>query len=302
MLKEILLVLSLISVSSSTTYSPWHLRNFDYSVSDICSYTYDNFKYVKPCQANYMCQTVGGDNHAIETCRQVYKTVKIYGEACSGDIECDSGLKCEGSKCIKNGSEVVSVNAKEEKTNVTSTDTKNAKAVVTSNSEKVSAKESTTTSYDTINANVSNKLTDKVLIKTQKVTADTIYSYDVKGAIGKETTTYVTYSSYTSYDIITATKYATTSGWEYVSTLYTYDGNKAFVGENEKLVLYSSESVPACDGCGSTVIMYKYFRYKKVTGGYTYSCDKFPGYSLYDGDKCRKAVSTKKCPDGYKDT
>jgi len=100
MLKEILLVLSLISVSSSTTYSPWHLRNFDYSVSDICSYTYDNFKYVKPCQANYMCQTVGGDNHAIETCRQVYKTVKIYGEACSGDIECDSGLKCEGSKCI----------------------------------------------------------------------------------------------------------------------------------------------------------------------------------------------------------
>ena len=100
MLKEILLVLSLISVSSSTTYSPWHLRNFDYSVSDICSYTYDNFKYVKPCQANYMCQTVGGDSHSIETCRQVYKTVKIYGETCSGDIECDSRLKCEGSKCI----------------------------------------------------------------------------------------------------------------------------------------------------------------------------------------------------------
>lgn len=238
------------------------------------------------------------------------KHAKIYEyqyvkDECKNEFDkytCKSGYYLEGSKCIKNGSEVVSVNAKEEKTNVTSTDTKNAKAVVTSNSEKVSAKESTTTSYDTINANVSNKLTDKVLIKTQKVTADTIYSYDVKGAIGKETTTYVTYSSYTSYDIITATKYATTSGWEYVSTLYTYDGNKAFVGENEKLVLYSSESVPACDGCGSTVIMYKYFRYKKVTGGYTYSCDKFPGYSLYDGDKCRKAVSTKKCPDGYKDT
>ena len=100
MLKEILLVLSLISLSSSTTYSPWHLRNFDYSVSDIFSYTYDNFRYVKPCQANYKCQIIGGDSHSIETCRQVYKTVKIYGEACSGDIECDSGLKCEGSKCI----------------------------------------------------------------------------------------------------------------------------------------------------------------------------------------------------------
>jgi len=105
MLKEILLALSLISLSSSdtvipVTYAPWHLRNFDYSISDICSYSYNTFKYVKPCQANYMCQSVGGDSHGIETCRQMYKTVKIYGEACSGDIECDSGLECKGSICV----------------------------------------------------------------------------------------------------------------------------------------------------------------------------------------------------------
>lgn len=100
MLKEILLALSLISLSSSVTYSPWHLRNFDYSVSDICSYSDGTFQYVKPCQANFMCQTVGGDSHSIKTCRQVYKTVKIYGEVCSGNIECDSGLECEGSICI----------------------------------------------------------------------------------------------------------------------------------------------------------------------------------------------------------
>jgi len=100
MLKEILLALSLISLSSSTTHAPWHLRNFDYSISDICSYSYNTFKYVKPCQANYMCQSVGGDSHGIETCRQMYKTVKIYGEACSGDIECDSGLECKGSICV----------------------------------------------------------------------------------------------------------------------------------------------------------------------------------------------------------
>jgi len=105
MLKEILLAISLISLSSSdtvtpVTYAPWHLRNFDYSISDICSYSYNTFKYVKPCQANYMCQSVGGDSHGIETCRQMYKTVKIYGEACSGDIECDSGLECKGSICV----------------------------------------------------------------------------------------------------------------------------------------------------------------------------------------------------------
>ena len=102
MLKEILLALSLISLSSSATvtYAPWHLRNFDYSISDICSYSYNNFKYVKPCQANYKCQSVGGDSHGIETCRQMYKTVKVYGESCSGDIECDSGLECKNSICV----------------------------------------------------------------------------------------------------------------------------------------------------------------------------------------------------------
>lgn len=100
MFKEILLALSLISLSSSTTHAPWHLRNFDYSVSDICSYTDNTFKYVKPCQANYKCQSVGGNTHGIETCRQVYKTVKIYGEECSGDIECDTGLECKSSSCV----------------------------------------------------------------------------------------------------------------------------------------------------------------------------------------------------------
>jgi len=82
---------------SSQTYAPWHLRNFDYSVSDICHYSDGSFQYVKPCQTNYACSTVGSDSHSIQTCRQVFKTVKTFGKECSGDIECDSGLKCDSS-------------------------------------------------------------------------------------------------------------------------------------------------------------------------------------------------------------
>ena len=96
MFKEIFIAFCLISFSSQT-YAPWHLRNFDYSVSDICYYSDGSFQYVKPCQTNYACSTVGSDSHSIQTCRQVFKTVKTFGKECSGDIECDSGLKCDSS-------------------------------------------------------------------------------------------------------------------------------------------------------------------------------------------------------------
>ena len=98
MFKEIILALSLISLSSQT-YAPWHLRKFDYSISDICYYSYDNFQYVKPCQTNYACSSVGSNSHSIGTCREVFKTVKTFDQTCSGDIECDSGLKCVSEKC-----------------------------------------------------------------------------------------------------------------------------------------------------------------------------------------------------------
>jgi len=100
MFKEFFLAFCLISFSSQT-YAPWHLRNFDYSVSDICYYSDGSFQYVKPCQTNYACSTVGSNSHYIKTCRQFFKTVKTFGKECTGDIECDSGLKCDSQtkKC-----------------------------------------------------------------------------------------------------------------------------------------------------------------------------------------------------------
>lgn len=101
MFKEIFLLSFCLISFSSQTYAPWHLRNFDYSVSDICHYSDGSFQYVKPCQTNYACSTVGSDSHSIKTCRQVFKTVKTFGKECTGDIECDSGLKCDSQtkKC-----------------------------------------------------------------------------------------------------------------------------------------------------------------------------------------------------------
>ena len=73
---------------------------------------------------------------------------------------CPSGYYLAGSNCIKNGSRVVRLDANKKITNVTSTDTKDAKAVITSDSKKVDANKSTKTVTSTINANKSSSVTD----------------------------------------------------------------------------------------------------------------------------------------------
>ena len=95
---------------------------------------------------------------------------------------------------------------------------------------------------------------------------------------------------------------ATGYKWTYQSTLISDKSNLAFTNDNEKLVLVDSWEELTCDTCFTTVTVYQYWRYKKEATGYTYSCDAFPGYEKYDGDKCRKATTvTTKCPDGYTD-
>ena len=99
MSKRVLLLFSIISSIFSATYAPWHLRKFEYSVSDMCSYVGDNpvFKYVKPCPQNYFCDQVESGGHKIGVCKQYFSTVKTLGDSCTSDIECDSNLKCSTS-------------------------------------------------------------------------------------------------------------------------------------------------------------------------------------------------------------
>lgn len=212
---------------------------------------------------------------------------------------CPSGYYLIGNKCIKNGSSVDTKPADKEIVKVSVADSKDAEVVYKNTENKTAAvcKESTVNS--TINATPSTTTTDKVVVKVQKVTADKKYTYDIKGAVGTKKTTTASYNIVQNYDVITATKTATYA-WKYVSTLTTDKSNLAFENENEKLILVDSWLEDTCVGCATKVTVYKYWRYKKQVTGYSYSCSNFPGYSLYDTNKCRKATTqTKECPKGY---
>lgn len=216
---------------------------------------------------------------------------------------CPSGYTQAGDKCIKNGSITKTVKAIEKTTYVVSTDTKDAKAVIDSKTEKVAANKSEKTVTSTIDANKSEKTSDKVVTSIQNVTADKKTSYDVKGAVGTEKITYASYSTVQNYDVITATKYATAYKWSYDYTLTSFNGAESYVKDSEKLELVDSWQEIVCDSCYATRTVYKYYHYVKEYTNFTYSCDAFPGYSLYDTNKCRKATTTNKgCPSGYTDT
>ena len=215
---------------------------------------------------------------------------------------CPTGYNLVNNKCIKKGV-VTSVVAAEKKVNkVTSVDEKNAKPVVTNSTKKEKANCKEEIKSSTINATAKQNLSDKVLVGTQKVTATTKVTLDVKGAVGTKTTVTADYIKTQNYDVITATKYVSEYKWKYVSTIVSTKSNLAKTSDKEKIVLYDSWEELTCTTCFTTVRYYKYFKYQKEAASYSYSCSNFPGYSLYDGNKCRKATTvTKTCPSGYTD-
>lgn len=104
MIKQTFLITFLFYFITCVTYAPWHLKQFEFSVSDMCSFEGDisNFLYVKPCPKNNVCQEPGSDSHSIGVCQPYYNTVKTLGDSCTSDIECDSNLKCLNSICSVN--------------------------------------------------------------------------------------------------------------------------------------------------------------------------------------------------------
>lgn len=258
--------------------------------------------------------TLGKVTTTKTTIKPVVTTTKNNGKiyeyeftkrVCKEDFDkyiCPTGYNLVNNKCIKNGSKTSVVAADKKVNNVTSVDEKNAKPVVTNTTKKENATCNTETKSSTISATAKTTTYDKVLTKTQTVTATKYANYDVKGAVGTKTTIASDYITTQNYDVITATKYASTYNWKYVSTLTSSKSNLAFANDSEKLVLVDSWEELTCSTCFTTVRVYKYFRYKKEAASYSYSCDSFPGYTLYDGNKCRKATNvTKTCPSGYTD-
>lgn len=213
---------------------------------------------------------------------------------------CPSGYYLVEDTCIKNGSKTLQKDATKKVTKVTNTDTKEAKAIVNNSTSFVNATCKNETKTSTINATKTTSTVNATLEnKVQVVTASKVNSYDVKGAIISKKTTNIDYTIVKNYDVITATKYIYQYSWEYVATVTSEKSSLGYINDNEKLILVKIESVPACKVCTTMVNVYTYFKYQKKAK-YSYSCDAFPGYSIYDGNKCRKELpSTKKCPSGY---
>lgn len=270
---------------------------------DICS------DKCKALEATTKKTTVKKTNEKVVTTKYSDKLYEyeFVKDVCSQKFDkyvCPSDYYLLGNKCIKNNSKVIVKDALKHETNIIATDTKKAKAVITSSTKKepITCKPSTKTS--TIDAIASNTVIDEVYKSTQKITASKKYSYDVKGAVGTVRTIKTDRVLTQNYDVITAKKVAnTTEKWVYVSTLTSDKNYLAYSNENEKLVLINpqGEEVLACKTCSTTVVIYTYWRYKKETSTtYSYSCDSFKGYEKYGEDKCRKATNkTYSCPSGY---
>ena len=230
-----------------------------------------------------------------------YQFVKNECEEKFDSYVCPVGYSLIGESCVKTGSSLVRTDATKKVDYVTSTDTKQAKAVTTSSSKTVDASCKTNTETSTINANESKQTVNAIATTiTSKVTANKVTTKDVKGAVATTVTTNANYITVQNYSVITATKYVSSYKWVYDYTTVSTKGNLAYVKDNEKLVYVDSWVEPTCSTCFTTVTKYKYYHYVKQVNSYSYSCDNFPGYTLYDGDKCRKpTTTTKKCPDGY---
>ncbi len=220
---------------------------------------------------------------------------------------CPSGYYLAGDTCIKNGSRVESVAAKKTITNVTSTKTENAKVVITNSTKLEDATCRNEYMTSTINAGY-KQTTYSAALKTvtQKIKADEIYSYDVKGAVEKTTTQTASYNVTQNYLTVAADKVYKEHQFKYVATVIDTKAGLQYVNEKEKLVYIESWQERVCtttNACGAVVTYYKYFKYElKPVGDPTYTCDSHPGYTL-SGTTCKKANgTTRTCPSGYKDT
>ena len=208
---------------------------------------------------------------------------KFSKDNCSQKLDkytCPSGYTLTGTKCIKNNASVVTHNAEPKNTTVTSTDKKNSVAYLKTTTSNVSAVKT---------------------VKNTTLSATKTATTTKKGAVVVKKASYVTYKVVEKFDVITATKIATTK-WAYDYTLVSSKGGLAYTNDTEKLVRVEAWQEPTCSTCFTYVDRYKYYHYSKSTT-YSYNCDKFAGYSLYNTKYCRKSLGTEKsCPSGYVDT
>lgn len=250
--------------------------------------------------------------------KKIYE-YEFVQNVCKQDFDkyvCPVGYSLIEDSCVKETAEIVVKDAEEKKTIVTSTDTKDAeeKTIIVdengnevtnggtgNNTEIINATCEPKEVTSTIDATASNvsEINATQEITTTTLTADAVTSTDTKSAYAETKTIYTDYVTAGSYDIITATKTATSYKW--VADYYTIStsSNLAYVGENEKLEYVSSFEELECSTCFTTVKKYKYVHYTKQ---YTYEYTCPSGYSKYNNTYCKSnspVSNSKVCPSGY---
>lgn len=236
---------------------------------------------------------------------------------------CPAGYNLIEDSCVKDNARLIVVDAQEKTIDVKSIDTKPAKEktveiddeghIIDPDSGSGSDSGSSTgkivdavcndkyvTSTEDAKADVTTINATKTTT-TKKVTADSVTTYDTKPAVATTRMVDANYITSSTYDIITATKVATSSRWVYDYTTISSSSNLAYTNENDKLVYIEAFEEAECPTC-STSHSTKKYRYYHFTKNYTYDTTCPSGYSKYNGDYCKSNTATKKtsvCPSGY---
>lgn len=89
-------LLFLIYLSILTSYAQSQYQKMKKSHGfddDICSYSYSDIVYVKPCEEGKFCKSFG----SLSKCQEIETKVqgKTLGDSCSNKYECEKGLDCQ---------------------------------------------------------------------------------------------------------------------------------------------------------------------------------------------------------------
>jgi len=259
-------------------------------------------------------------------------TVKIYEyefvkNICTEEFDkyvCPTGYDLIEDSCVKENSRTIVYPSEKIETTITSIDTKPAKqkTVIVDDDGNIiddgtgsgtgSSTGSGTQIVDaicglqyvtsTVNANPSTQeINATKTITTTDKTADAIIATDTKPAYATTKRVTIDYISSGTYDIITATKTATSSRWLHDYVTISPNSNLAYTNETEKLMFiraFEEEECPECTTSHGT----KKYEYWHFTKQYTYSYTCPEGYSKYGETTCKSNTasgSSKVCPSGY---
>jgi hypothetical protein len=283
--------------------------------------TYYSKRYTSATSARKTTYTTLTSKYTTDPIAKIYE-YEYVKNICVQEFDkyvCPTGWDLVGENCIKDTARVVTEKAVETTTEVITPDTKPAKektVPVDENGNVIDDGSATSGSGELVDAVCAPKYVTSTedakyneetinatkKTTTSKVTADAAITTITKPAYASYDKVYANYLSAGTYDIVSASKVATSSKWVYDYTLTSASSNLAYTNENEKLVYVSAFEEEECPTCSTSHTTKKY-SYWHFTKQYTYSYTCPSGYSKYSESTCISNTATGSkttCPSGYK--